>query len=193
MPLMLAGVVVFFAAHSIAVVAPNWRVRARLLIGEGAWKGIYALLSAIGLTLMLLGYAHARVAPTLLYAPPAWLHALTWLLMLPVFPLLFAAYLPGTIQRASKHPMLAAVKLWASAHLLSNGTLPDVLLFGSFLLWAIIVRISLKRRASERPPGAPPSPYNDLIAVLLGLALYAATIVWLHALVIGVPLLWPTR
>ncbi|HEY3732140.1 MAG TPA: NnrU family protein [Steroidobacteraceae bacterium] len=189
MPLMLAGVVVFFAAHSIAVVAPNWRVRVRLLIGEGRWKGLYALVSAVGLTLMLLGYAHARLAPAVLYAPPAWLHVVTFILMLPVFPLLFAAYLPGKIQRAFRHPMLSAVKFWASAHLLSNGTLPDVVLFGSFLLWAGIVRISLKRRAPERPPGVSPSPYNDLIALLLGLVLYASTIVWLHALVIGRPLL----
>jgi uncharacterized membrane protein len=192
MPLMLTGMVLFFAAHSIAVVAPTWRVRMRLHIGPVTWKVVYALLSAIGLTLMLFGYAHARGAPTVLYAPAAWLHAVTWILMLPVFPLLFAAYLPGTIHRAFTHPMLAAVKLWATAHLLSNGTLPDVLLFGSFLLWAIIVRISLKRRAPERAPGAPSSPYNDLIALVLGLALYAAFIVRWHALVIGVPLLPPS-
>jgi uncharacterized membrane protein len=109
--------------------------------------------------------------------------------MLPVFPLLFAAYLPGRIQSAAKHPMLAAVKLWATAHLLSNGTLADVLLFGSFLIWAVAVRISLKHRVPTPLPGAPPSRYNDLIALLLGLGLYALIIWRLHALIIGVPLL----
>jgi uncharacterized membrane protein len=109
--------------------------------------------------------------------------------MLPVFPLLFAAYLPGRIKTATKHPMLAAVKIWATAHLLVNGTLGDVLLFGSFLAWAVVVRISLKRRVVEPVPSAPPSRYNDLIAVLLGLLVYALFIYRLHALLIGVSLL----
>jgi uncharacterized membrane protein len=124
-----------------------------------------------------------------LYTSPAWLQDVTWVLMLPVFPLLLAAYLPGRIQTAMKHPMLAAVKLWATAHLLVNGTLADVLLFGSFLIWAVAVRISVKRRVPTAVPGAPPGRYKDLLAVLLGLALYAAFIWRLHAMLIGVPLL----
>ena len=100
-----------------------------------------------------------------------------------------ATYLPGRIKTASRHPMLAAVKLWASAHLLVNGTLADVLLFGSFLAWAVAVRISLKRRVPAPVPGAPPSRYNDLIVLLAGLGLYALFIWRLHALIIGVPLL----
>jgi uncharacterized membrane protein len=106
--------------------------------------------------------------------------------MLPVFPLIFAAYLPGRIKAVMKHPMLAAVKLWAFAHLLSNGTLADVLLFGGFLAWAVLDRISLKRRPAQAPRTAPARPFNDLIAVVLGLAVYALFIGWAHRWLIGV-------
>jgi uncharacterized membrane protein len=189
MLMMIAGLILFFAPHSVGIVAPGWRNRVVMHLRAGSWKGVYSLVSAVGLTLMVLGYVHARATPVVLYLSPAWLHYLTWLLMLPVFPLLFAAYLPGRIQSAAKHPMLAAVKLWATAHLLSNGTLADVLLFGSFLIWAIAVRISLKRRVPASVPGAPPSRFNDLIAMVLGLGLYGLIIYRLHALIIGVPLL----
>lgn len=189
MLMMLGGMVLFFAPHSVAVAAPGWRARMLLHAGVGTWKGIYSLISAAGLTLMLLGFGHMRAAPVVLYVSPAWLHYVTWLLMLPVFPLLFAAYLPGRIRTATKHPMLAAVKIWATAHLLVNGTLGDVLLFGSFLAWAVVVRISLKRRVVAPVPSAPPSRYNDLVALLLGLAVYALFIYRLHQLIIGVPLL----
>ena len=189
MLMLIAGLILFFGPHSIAVVAPRWRDRALMHLGAGTWKGAYSLISAAGLALALFGFARARAAPVVLYVSPAWLHYVTWLLMLPVFPLLIAAYLPGRIRTATRHPMLAAVKLWAGAHLLVNGTLADVLLFGSFLVWAVAVRISLKRRIPPPVPGAPPSRYNDLIALLAGLGLYALFIWRLHALIIGVPLL----
>ena len=191
MAMMIAGLVLFFGAHSVAIVAPRWRTRVLLHLRAGWWKGVYSLASGAGLALLLFGFARARVTPLVLYVAPAWLHHVTWLLMLPVFPLLLAAYLPGRTRSAARHPMLAAVKLWATAHLLVNGTLPDVLLFGSFLAWAVAVRISLKRRApSPAPaPAAPPSRYNDPIALLLGLALYLLFIWRLHALIIGAPLL----
>jgi uncharacterized membrane protein len=106
--------------------------------------------------------------------------------MLPVFPLLLAAYLPGAIQAKSKHPMLAAVKLWATAHLLAIGTLPDVLLFGSFLLWAIVDRVSVKRRVNNRPARASSWGLNDAIAIVLGIALYVGFLLRLHVVFIGV-------
>jgi len=189
MLMLLAGLILFFAPHSVAVVAPSWRNRLVMHLRPRSWKGVYSLLSAAGLILIVYGFARARGSPVVLYVSPAWLHAVTWVLMLPVFPLLFAAYLPGRIQAAAKHPMLAAIKLWATAHLLANGTLADVLLFGSFLVWAVAVRISLKRRVPVPVRGAPASRYNDLIALLLGLALYVAFIWRLHGLIIGVPLL----
>ena len=189
MLMLIVGLILFFGPHSIAVVAPGWRNRAVMHLSEQAWKGAYSLISAAGLIFIVLGFAQARHAPLVLYTSPAWLQDVTWVLMLPVFPLLLAAYLPGRIQTAMKHPMLAAVKLWATAHLLVNGTLADVLLFGSFLIWAVAVRISVKRRVPTAVPGAPPGRYKDLLAVLLGLALYAAFIWRLHAMLIGVPLL----
>jgi uncharacterized membrane protein len=189
MLMLLAGLILFFAPHSVALVAPSWRNRMVMHLRPRSWKGMYSLISTAGLILIVLGFAQARRAPVVLYGSPAWMHDVTWVLMLPVFPLLFAAYLPGRIQSAAKHPMLAAIKIWATAHLLVNGTLADVLLFGSFLVWAVAVRISLKRRVPVPAPGAPPSRYNDLIALVLGLALYVSFILRLHGLIIGVPLL----
>jgi uncharacterized membrane protein len=189
MLMLIVGLILFFGPHSIAVVAPGWRNRAVMHLSEQAWKGAYSLISAAGFVFVVLGFAHARHSPLVLYTSPAWLRDVTWVLMLPVFPLLLAAYLPGRIQRAAKHPMLAAVKLWATAHLLVNGTLADVLLFGSFLVWAGAVRISVKRRAPVPVRGAPPGRFNDLIVLLVGLALYALFIWRLHAALIGVPLL----
>jgi uncharacterized membrane protein len=186
MLMLIVGLILFFGPHSIAVVAPGWRNRAVMHLRERSWKGVYSLLSGAGLILIVIGFAHARHSPLVLYTSPAWLRDVTWLLMLPVFPLLLAAYLPGRIRTATKHPMLAAIKLWATAHLLVNGTLADVLLFGSFLIWAVAVRISVKRRVPAPVPGLPPGRYNDLIVVLLGLALYALFVWRLHALLIGV-------
>jgi uncharacterized membrane protein len=106
--------------------------------------------------------------------------------MLPVFPLLFAPYFPGRIKAALKHPMLASVKLWAVAHLISNGMLADVLLFGGFLVWAVADRLSFKHREQRPLKGAPPAARNDVIVVVVGLAVYVLFVVWLHAKWIGV-------
>jgi uncharacterized membrane protein len=189
MLMLTAGLVLFFAPHSIAIIAPKWRERVVAHLGEPLWKGGYSLLSAAGLLLIVVGFGHARRTTPVLYVSPAWLHDVTFVLMLPVFPLLLAAYLPGRIQRAARHPMLAAVKLWATAHLLANGTLADVLLFGAFLLWAVFDRISLKHRTPPLPHRAPPSRFNDPLALVGGLLLYALTVLWLHAWIIGLPLL----
>jgi len=188
---LIAGLILFFGLHSVAIVAPYWRERMLLFVGTGTWKGVYAVLSGLGFILIVVGFVHARRAPVVLYVPPGWLRYVTFALMLPVFPLLLATYLPGAIQAKAKHPMLAAVKLWASAHLLAIGTLPDVLLFGSFLLWAIIDRISLKRRVTSRPARVLSWCLNDVIAIVLGIALYAWFLLRLHAMLIGVSPLLP--
>ncbi len=125
----------------------------------------------------------------MLYTPPVWLRYLAFLLLLPVFPLLLAAYLPGRIKAAVKHPMVLAVKLWAVAHLLANGMLADVLLFGGFLAWAVAERISMKRRTPRPIPGAPESGRNDIIAVAGGLAIFLLFFMWLHRTLIGVPVI----
>src|ERR1700733_6414966 len=157
MTVLIIGLVVFLGVHSIALAAPAFRSRAIARLGEGAWKGLYSLVAAVGLVLIVYGFHLARESPVGLYSPPGWLRYVTYLLMLPVFPLLIAAYLPGRIKTAMKHPLLAAVKFWALAHLLANGMLADVLLFGAFLVWAVCDRISLKRRPPQVIRTAPPN------------------------------------
>ena len=186
MTLLIIGLVLFLGIHSVSVAAPAWRDAQVAARGEPAWKGIYSVVSAVGLGLLIYGYGLARQSPVVLYTPPAALRHVALLLMLPVFPLLLAAYLPGRIKTAAKHPMLLAVKIWALAYLLANGNLADVLLFGGFLAWAVADRISMKRRIARPMPGGPARPANDLIAVAGGLALYAATVLVGHQWLIGV-------
>jgi uncharacterized membrane protein len=186
MTVLIIGLAVFLGIHSISIATPGLRARAVASMGPNAWRGVYSLISAAGFGLILYGYHLARQAPVVLYVPPAWMRHVTFLLMLPVFPLLLAAYLPGRIRTTMKHPMLASVKFWAVAHLLSNGLLSDVILFGAFLVWAIFDRISLKQRPPQAIRTAPPGRFNDLIAVIGGLALYAFFIMWAHARLFGV-------
>jgi uncharacterized membrane protein len=183
---LLLGLAIFFGVHSVSIVNERWRNRTAAAIGEGPWKGLYALASIAGFVLIVWGYGLARQEPVVLYSPPVWLRHVAMLLLVPVFPLLVAAYLPGRIQAATRHPMLVATKLWAFAHLLANGTAADVLLFGAFLAWAVADRISLKRRTPRSVPHVPASGANDAIAVVAGLALYVAFVLWLHAWLIGV-------
>jgi uncharacterized membrane protein len=186
MTVLLAGLLIFFLIHSVSIVAPSWRDRTAASIGAGPWQGLYSLISIVGFVLILWGYGQARATPVVLYTPPPALKHLAAVLMIPVFPLLLSAYLPGRIKTALKHPMLVSIKLWAFAHLLANGMLADVLLFGSFLVWAVADRISMKRRIQRPVPGAPPGRYNDIIAVVGGLVLYVAFVSGLHAWLFGV-------
>ena len=187
MSLLIAGLLLFLGIHSVAIFAPGLRASAIERLGLWSWKGVYSLIAIAGFALIAIGYGQSRMQPVWLYQPPAGLRHLALLLMLPVFVLLLATYLPGRIQRAAKHPTLVATKLWALAHLLANGGLHDVLLFGGFLAWAVLDRISVKRRANVvPPPGAPATVWNDAIAVVGGLALYVAFVGWLHRALIGV-------
>lgn len=186
MAILIVGLIVFLGIHSISIFAPGLRDGLAARLGAGPWRGIYSLISLVGFVLLVWGYGVARREPVVLYSPPFWTHHVTALLMLPVFPLLFAAYFPGRIKAALKHPMLVAVKLWAVAHLISNGTLADVLLFGAFLAWAVADRMSYKHRTQRPLKGAPPAARNDVIVVVVGLALYVAFVLWLHLKLIGV-------
>jgi len=186
MTLFLIGLVLFLGIHSVAIVAPAWRdaQAARSPLG---WKGVYSVISIVGFVLLVYGYGLARQSPVVVWTPPTAMRHVALLLMLPVFPLLLAAYLPGRIKRAAKHPMLLAVKFWALAHLLANGMLVDLILFGAFLAWAVADRIAVKKRPVPRPiPGAPPAPANDWIALVGGLALYALFVWRVHLWLIGV-------
>lgn len=191
---LVLGLVLFLGVHSVSIVSPTGRNRLVATVGENGFKGLYSVVSAVGLALIVWGYGLARENPVVLYSLPGGFRHLAALLLLPVFVLLLAAYLPGRIQRAARHPMLLAVKLWALAHLLAQsvtgGTLADVLLFGGFLAWAVADRISIKRRTQaglvRSVPALPASGANDAIAVVGGLALYGLTVMWAHAALFGV-------
>ena len=187
---MILGLVLFLGAHTFTT---QREARARMIaaIGEGPYKIVYALVSAAGLALIVWGFAHYRATDWInVWTPPKALKHLNVLLMLPAVILVVAAYIRGRIYATLKHPMLAGVKLWAFGHLLANGDLGGIILFGSFLAWAVFDRISLKRRAD---PGAPPIPVggvgNDLIAVAVGVVAYLALAFAFHPVVIGVPVM----
>jgi uncharacterized membrane protein len=187
---MIVGLVLFLGAHTFTT---QRDLRARLIatLGEGGYKIGYALVSLAGLAVIVWGFSHYRASGWIeVWSPPKALKHLNTALMLPAVILVVAAYLRGRIYTAVKHPMLAGVKLWAFGHLLANGDLGGIILFGSFLAWAVFDRISLKRRAD---PGAPPIPVggitNDLIAVAVGIVAYLALAFAFHPVVIGVPVM----
>jgi uncharacterized membrane protein len=184
---LVLGLVMFLGIHSISIFAPGWRDSMVARLGALNWKALYSVASLVTFVLLVHGFGLARQEPVVLYQPPTWGRHLAMLLMLPVFPLLLSAYLPGRIKAAVKHPMLTATKTWALAHLLANGMLADVLLFGGFLAWAVLDRISVGRRPVRETPGAAaPGKFNDLIAVVVGLLLYGVFVGWAHLHLFGV-------
>mgnify|MGYP001093550550 CR=1 FL=1 len=185
MALLILGLVLFIGMHSVSIVAEDFRNRIAAK-SELGWKAIYGIASIVGIVLIVKGYGAARLDPMVLYMPPVWLKHLAALLLLPVFILFFAPYFPGKIKAVTKHPQLVAVKLWAVAHLLVNGTLADVVLFGSFLAWAVVDRISMKRRVERPVPSAPARGLNDVLLVFAGLGVYVIFVLWLHQLWFGV-------
>jgi uncharacterized membrane protein len=188
MALLIAGLILFLGAHSVRIFADGWRGQVIERIGEKKWKGMISLVSLLGFVLLIVGYGSARMEPVALWQPPVWGRHLAILLNLAVCILLVAAYVPrNSIKARLGHPMVAGVKMWAIAHLLANGTLADLVLFGSFLLWAVLDFRSSRRRdraaATVRAPGV---LSNTLLTVALGTALWAALLFWLHAWLIGV-------
>jgi uncharacterized membrane protein len=188
MTLLILGLVIFLGVHSVRIVAEGWRARTIARIGAGAWKGAYSLLSLAGFALLVWGYGEARQAPVVLWAAPVWARHLASLLTLVALVLLVAAYVPGNgIKARLHHPMVLAVKVWALAHLLANNTLADVLLFGGFLLWAV-----LDFRAARARDRANGTVYlgghaaRTALTVALGGAAWAAFAFWAHAWLFGV-------
>jgi len=187
---LILGLVLFPGVHLLTT---RRELRASLVkrIGEGAYKGAYSLVSVVGLFLIVRGFGEYRAAGMIpVWTPPTAFKHITVALMLPAVILFVASYIRGRIYTTLKHPMLAGVKLWAFAHLLANGDLGSIILFGSFLAWAVYDRISLKRRSD---PGAPPIPVggvtNDLIAIAVGVVAYLALAFAFHPVVIGVPVM----
>ncbi len=188
MTLLIAGLIIFLSVHSVRIFADDWRTAQITNVGPKVWKGGNALLSLIGLVLIVYGYGLARQAPVVVYAPPTWLRHLAVVLTIPAFILVSAAYVPGTrIRRAVGHPMVLGVKLWAFAHLLANGTLADLILFGSFLVWAVFNYAAARRR--DRAAGTVYSAgpmASDIKAVVSGVVIWAVFAFWLHHVLIGV-------
>jgi len=188
MTALVAGLVLFLGVHSVRIVGDRWRSDMMARLGPLRWKAVYSLLSLAGLILIVWGYGQARLDPVVVWSPPPWTRHLTSLLVLPSFVLIAAGNLPGTKMRAALgHPMVLGTKLWAFAHLLSNGMLADIVLFGAFLAWAIADYASARRR--DRLEGKvyrEGSIGRDALAVAIGTAAWAAFGFWLHGPLIGV-------
>jgi uncharacterized membrane protein len=185
---LILGLLIFLGSHSVRIFAEPWRGARIAAMGLNAWKGVYSIVSILGFVLIVWGYGLARGAPVILFSPSVWTKHVAALLTIPAFILLAAAYVPGTrIKRAVGHPMIAGVKVWAFAHLLANGTLADVVLFGAFLVWAIVDYIAARRRDRAAGTVYVVGPITrDLAAVVVGLVAWAAFAFWLHAVLIGV-------
>ncbi|HXI05901.1 MAG TPA: NnrU family protein [Bradyrhizobium sp.] len=187
---MVAGLVIFLGAHTLTT-RRDLRARVIASTGEGTYKIVYSLVSAIGLALIVWGFARYRATGWIdVWQPPVAMRHIAVALMLPAVIMVVASYIRGRIYTTLKHPMLAGVKLWAAAHLLANGDLGSIILFGSFLAWAVFDRISMKRRSDS---GGPPIPVggatNDAIAVAVGIVAYLALALAFHPAVIGVPVI----
>lgn len=188
MTLLILGLVLFLGVHSLRIVSNDWRMRQRARLGENRWKALYSLASIAGFVLIVYGFGVARQQPVLLYASPSGLRHLNALFTLLAFVLVAAAYVPRNHLKAKLgHPMLAGVKTWAFGHLLATGMLHDVVLFGAFLLWAIVDFISARRRdrlaGTTYPAG---TVRGDAVTVIVGLVAWAVFAHWLHTWLIGV-------
>lgn len=188
MSLLIVGLVLFLGVHSVRIVADGWRSQMLARLGEGAWKGLYSVLSLAGLVLVAWGYGLARQEPVVLWNPPVAMRHAASLLTLVAFILLLAAYVPRNALKARlHHPMVLGVKTWALAHLISNGNLADVLLFGTFLLWAVLDFRAARQRDRALGTSYPSGTLAGTgIAVVLGLVAWAAFAFWAHALLIGI-------
>lgn len=189
MTYLILGLLLFLGTHSLRIVAEPWRLRTIARIGENAWKGGYSLLAIAGFVLVVWGYGEARKAGVYLYEPPAFTRHIAGLLMLVSLVLLVAAKLPGNLIKAKLgHPMIIGVKVWAFAHLLANGRLADVVLFGSFLAWAVADFIAARKRdraaATVYPKGDEP---RTVLTVVIGAVVWAVFVAGAHQWLIGVP------
>ena len=189
MGILIIGLIIFLGLHSVRIFADDWRMHVQAQRGEGAWKGLYSVVSLIGFALIIWGYGLARQQPVVLWVPPVAMRHIAALLMLFAIIMLVAAYVPGNaIKVKLHHPMTLSVKTWALAHLLANGNLADVLLFGSFLAWAVFCFIAARKRdrvAGTIYPAGRALP--TVMTVVIGLVIYVVFAMYLHKWLIGVP------
>jgi uncharacterized membrane protein len=187
--IMILGLLVFLGSHVFVSMRPQ-RAAVVARLGELAYKGLFSLVSLIGIILIGWGFARYRQMGYIdIWSPPPWTRHVTLVLVWPAIICVVAAYIPGDIKRTLKHPMLVGVKLWAVAHLVSNGDLGSIILFGSILAWAVYDRISLKRRTDAPAPAVVTGGgyRNDFIVVVVGTLIYFVLGFWFHPWVIGVP------
>ena len=188
MVVMIIGLVLFLGMHSIRIFADDWRTRKIARVGNNIWMGIYSLIALTGFVLIIIGYGQARMEPVVVWEPSYWTRYITVVLTLPAFILLVATYIPGTnIKRMVGHPMLLGVKVWALAHLFSNGMLADLILFGSFLLWSVLDYRTSRRR--DRLAGTVYSSTgvkNDILSMIIGILAWVLFAAVLHRWLIGV-------
>lgn len=188
MLLLIAGVLIFLGVHSLGVVAPEWRGRQVARMGEGPWKLAYSAVSLVGLFVVIWGYGAARGNPVVLWSAPAFARHLTALLTVIAFVLVAAAYVPGTrIKAALGHPMTVGIALWALGHLLANGRLNALILFGSFLAWAVIVYVVRRRRDRDAGRTYPAGGLaRDAIAAVIGVVVSVVFALYLHGPLTGI-------
>ena len=188
MAYLILGLVLFIGVHMVRVVADDWRTRTIARIGAQPWKGAYSLLSLVGFGLIVWGFSQARMVPIQLWSPPPGMRHLASPLTLIAFVLLVAAYVPANgIKARVHHPMVLGVKVWALAHLLANGNMAHVVLFGSFLVWAVLSFSAARRR--DRAAGTvytPGQPVRTVITVVVGVIAWAVFAMWLHGWWIGI-------
>ena len=188
MAYLILGLVLFLGAHSVRIVAEGWRTQTLARLGEGPYKSIYTALSLLGFGLIVWGFGMARELPTMLWMPPRGMRHVAALLTLIAFVLLAAAYVPrNAIKARLHHPMVLAVKTWALAHLLSNGSLAHVILFGAFLAWGVANFIAARKRDRALGTTYPAGTWaGTAITVGAGVVAWVAVAFWLHGLLIGV-------
>jgi uncharacterized membrane protein len=188
MTALVLGLVIFIGMHSVRIISDDFRTRQIEKVGIRTWRGMYAAVSIVGLLLIVAGYGAMRGAPHVVWYPPAWFAYVATVLTIPAFILIAASFVTGTrIRNKVDHPLVLGVKFWAFAHLMANGMLADVLLFGGFLIWSVAAYASARRRdrkAGTIYPVGPPR--RDVIAVIGGLVAWAVTALWLHRWLFGV-------
>jgi uncharacterized membrane protein len=188
MTLLILGLILFLGVHSVRIVADDWRTTTRARIGANAWKGLFSLLSLAGFLLILFGFGQVRLEPIVIWHPPTAMRHLAALLTLLAFILLAAAYVPRNgIKAAVHHPMVLSVKVWALAHLLANGWLADIVLFGAFLLWAVLdFRAARRRDRTFNITYAAGTTTGTMLTLIVGAAAWSLFAFVLHGLLIGV-------
>ncbi|MFK8077550.1 MAG: NnrU family protein [Granulosicoccus sp.] len=191
MILLCIGLILFIGIHSVRIISDDFRSRFIMQRGEGAWKGVYAAISLVGFVLLIYGYGLTRLDPTYIWNPPVVTKHIASFLMLFSFVLLTAAYIPNNVIKAKlRHPMTMAVKVWAFSHLIANGRLGDILLFGTFLIWAVLTIISCKKRDRSAVITSDGALNNSILAtvstIAIGLVAYCVFAAWLHIRLMGV-------